>query len=73
MKPLLSRTMYIDPVMIVENYGVIGDRDKAFTWLEKAASEGSAFFFYIKVDPSFDPIRCDPRFAAMVKRLGFPE
>jgi hypothetical protein len=47
-----SRTMYIDPATIAEYYGVIGDRDKAFAWLEKAASERSAFFLYIPSVPT---------------------
>lgn len=67
-----SRTTYVDPANIAESYGLLGDKENAFAWLEKAASEKSAFINYIKVDPSYDPIRSDPRFTALVKRMGLP-
>jgi eukaryotic-like serine/threonine-protein kinase len=68
-----SRTTYVDPANIAESYGLLGDRENVFGWLEKAASEKSAFINYIKVDPSYDPVRSDPRFAALLKRMGLPQ
>jgi len=68
-----ARTSYIDPALIASNFAISGDKDNAFLWLEKAASERSAFFQYLKVDPSYDPIRSDPRFAALLKRMGLPQ
>ena len=68
-----SRTAYIDPALIATNYAIAGDKDQAFAWLEKAAAEHSAFFQYIKADPSYDPIRSDPRFAALLKRMGLSQ
>ena len=68
-----SRTAYIDPALIATNYSIAGDKDKAFLWLDKAAAEHSAFFQYIKADPSYDPIRSDPRFAALLKRMGLSQ
>ena len=68
-----SRTTYIDPALIATNYAIIGEKDQAFAWLEKAAAERSAFFQYLKVDPSYDSIRSDARFAALLKRMGLPQ
>jgi serine/threonine protein kinase len=64
------RTTYLDPDLIAGNFAIAGDKENAFVWLEKAAAERSAYFQYLKVDPSLDPIRSDPRFAALLKRMG---
>ena len=68
-----SRTSYLDPALIGANYAIIGEKDRALAWLEKAAAERSAFLQYLKVDPSYDPIRSDPGFAALLKRMGLPQ
>lgn len=64
---------YVDPW----NYGVIysglGDRDAAFRWLEKAYRQRSYWIFALKVAPIFDPLHSDPRFSAMVQRLGLDQ
>jgi len=46
----------------------LGDRDKAFEWLEKACEE--RFVIEIKVDAQFDPLRSDPRFADLLRRMN---
>lgn len=53
-------------------YARMGDREKAFEWLNKAADEKSRAVVLTKADPQADPLRSDPRFAALVKRLGLP-
>jgi len=67
-----SRSVYVDPANIAANFAIAGDKDSTFAWLEKAASEKSAFLAYLKVDPSFDGVRSDPRFTALLKRMGLP-
>jgi TolB-like protein/DNA-binding winged helix-turn-helix (wHTH) protein/Tfp pilus assembly protein PilF len=49
-----------------------GDKDKAFEWLNRACDEHSMEVYAIAVDPDFDPIRSDPRFAAVLHRIGLP-
>lgn len=46
-----------------------GDADRAFHWLERAYERRHTFLMFLKVDPRWDPIRSDPRFAAMVARV----
>ena len=53
-------------------YGALGDKDRAFEWLEKGFREREAFMPFLKVDPGFDPLRSDPRFADLLRRLRFP-
>ena len=51
-------------------YGALGDRNKAFAWLEKAYDEHDPELTYIKVGPRFDPLRQDPRFQEVLHRIG---
>jgi TolB-like protein/Flp pilus assembly protein TadD len=59
---------------MVALYALVGDKDKAFTWLDKAydAREGAAITL-LKCDPYFENLRGDPRFSAMLRRMGLPE
>jgi TolB-like protein/DNA-binding SARP family transcriptional activator len=61
---------YIDPTHIALLRGAVGDLDEAFVWLERAYRERSILIAYMGVDPLFDSMRGDPRFAAMLTRLG---
>jgi adenylate cyclase len=54
-------------------YAALGDKGKAFAELEKAFEERDYFMPRIKVDPTMDSLRDDPRFKAMLKRLNLPE
>ena len=53
-------------------YASLGERDKAFAELEIAFEQRDFFAPRLKVDPFMDPLRDDPRFAALVKRLNLP-
>ena len=47
----------------------LGDVDEAFQWLETAVQEGASGLIFLTVHPRLDPIRHDPRYAALVARL----
>ena len=51
----------------------LGDTDRTFVWLEKAFDERSPFLAFLKVHPLFDPVRSDPRFQSLLRRMDFPE
>jgi TolB-like protein/DNA-binding winged helix-turn-helix (wHTH) protein len=48
----------------------LGDKEEAFRWLEKAYEERPNWIPWIKVDPSLDSLRSDPRFTALLRRMG---
>ncbi|NYF80242.1 TPR end-of-group domain-containing protein [Granulicella arctica] len=53
-------------------YAGLGDKDGAFGWLEKAFAAHDKGLTYLKIDPCMDPLRSDPRFQDLVRRVGFP-
>jgi len=66
----LAARQYVAPSAIAEIYMGLGDRDDAFHWLQKAFEDRSDALAYAKVDPAFDSLRSDPRWALLLKRLG---
>jgi DNA-binding winged helix-turn-helix (wHTH) protein/TolB-like protein len=56
---------------LVEAYTHLGDKDQAFLWLHRAAEERHPAMASLSVDPDFDSLRSDPRFAELLSRLGF--
>ncbi len=68
----LSKQRYVSPADIGVLHGDLGEKDEAFQWLEKAYEERSNFLINLKVDPVFDSLRSDPRFAALLARMGLP-
>ena len=69
----LNRTRYVTPAAFVNVYIGLGDKDKAFEWLEKAFQERSNYVAYLKVFPIADPLRSDSRFADLLRRVGLPQ
>jgi TolB-like protein/DNA-binding winged helix-turn-helix (wHTH) protein len=53
-------------------YGLVGDKDQAFAWLERAFAERNAALTDLNVDPIWDSLRDDPRFKDLVRRVGLP-
>ena len=50
----------------------LGNVDSAFEWMEKAYQERAGLLVFLQVEPIFDPLRSDPRFADLLRRLQFP-
>jgi TolB-like protein/Tfp pilus assembly protein PilF len=65
-----SRTGYVPAGAFVNAYLGLGDNEQAFAALEQAYKEKSALLQWVKVHPYFDPIRGDPRFQDLVRRVG---
>jgi serine/threonine protein kinase/tetratricopeptide (TPR) repeat protein len=51
----------------------LGEKDKAFEWLERAYQQHSRMMTWLKVDPRFDSLRQDSRFHDLVRRVGMPD
>jgi TolB-like protein len=63
-----------DPFEIAANYSLLGDRENAFLWLNRAYAEREKLgggMLTIQVDPAFDNIRSDPRYTTLLRRMGF--
>jgi tetratricopeptide (TPR) repeat protein len=50
----------------------LGERQRALDYLEKAYSSDSEWLGYLKYDRTFDSLRREPRFQALLKKLNFP-
>jgi tetratricopeptide (TPR) repeat protein len=69
----LSEHRYVPATDTALIYAGLGDKDKAFAWLDKAYEEHSFSLSNLKVEPRFDPLRSDPRFADLLRSIGFPQ
>ncbi len=65
-----ARTKYFAGDSIAEIYVALGERDEAFRWLERAIDEHSAPLEGLAVRPEFRPLHGDPRFTALLRRIG---
>jgi TolB-like protein/Tfp pilus assembly protein PilF len=62
---------YIDPALLVNIYIGLGEKEEAFTWLEKAYEARSCMWMpWLKVEPRFDRLRSDPRFTALLQKMN---
>jgi serine/threonine protein kinase/tetratricopeptide (TPR) repeat protein len=68
-----SKRHYADPARIAYSYAALGDRDQTFAWLEKAYAEKSNQLGYVKTVSNMDNLRSDPRYAALLKKMGLPQ
>lgn len=69
----LSKTQYVSPIVLAILPMLLGDLDTAFELIEKALEDKANALVYLNVEPFFDPLRADPRFAELIKKMGFPE
>jgi TolB-like protein/Tfp pilus assembly protein PilF len=66
-----SKKIYRSPIIIAQEYIALGDKNEAIAWLEKAFAEEEPRLADLKVSPFFDPLRSDPRFTDLLRRIGF--
>jgi TolB-like protein/DNA-binding winged helix-turn-helix (wHTH) protein/Tfp pilus assembly protein PilF len=67
----LSRRTYSAPFQSAMIHVGLGDHDRAFALLEKAYEARSWYLTWLKVEPTLDPLRKDPRYADLMRRVGF--
>ncbi len=57
-------------VDIAADYALLGEKDKAFEWLDRAVRDREGALMYLKVDDRFDALRSDPRLKNVVRSVG---
>ncbi len=67
-----SKESFVPALFVALVYAGLEDKGQAFTWLEKAYEERFNRLAYLKVDALWDPLRSDPRFADLLRRVGIP-
>ena len=65
-----AKTAYVPAYLVARVYLGSGENDRVFEWLDKACEERYGYLAYLNVDPVFDSIRSDARFAELVRRVG---
>ena len=70
LKEQAQRSRYTDPYRFVPLYARLGEKDQAFTWLEKAYENRSFNLNALKIDPLLVGLRSDPRFTDLLRRVG---
>lgn len=69
----LAEAQYVPSMEIAQVLLGLGDKDRAFQWLDQALGERDDHFLRTEYLPLFDPIRDDPRFVELVRRVGLPD
>ena len=67
------KTGYSSAYLIAELYADLGDKDRAFRWLNTAYQERDWWLVGLKNNFLFDPLRSDPRYADLLRRIGLPQ
>jgi serine/threonine-protein kinase len=67
-----AKERYVNPAIFAALHANLGESDLAFQWLERAVEERTTWILPLKLWPELEPIRSDPRFAALVQRLKIP-
>ncbi len=68
-----QRKEYVSPISFAQVFIGLGDIDQAFEWLDRTLDERNRAVLFLKQDPMYDPLRSDPRFDDLLRRIGFPE
>ena len=69
---VLKSRPYVSPVDIATIYSGLGEPDRAFEWLERAVVGRAYGLVFVPTDPRFEPLRSDPRFTVLVRKVGLP-
>ena len=69
----LSADRWLDPAYVAFIYWALRDKERTFQWFERAYEERSGSLAYLNMSVFFDPLRSDPRFHSLLRRMNFPE
>ncbi|MEP7363112.1 MAG: tetratricopeptide repeat protein [Acidobacteriota bacterium] len=68
----LSRTQYVCPFEVAVAFASLGEKDEAFAWMRRGIAERADCMVHLRSEPWVAPLRSDPRYAALIKEVGFP-
>ncbi len=66
----MSKRQYVSPAYISAAWAGVNDREKVFSWAQKAVEQHAALLVRLKVEPVLDPVRDDPRYKSLMERVG---
>ncbi|MEP7336213.1 MAG: protein kinase, partial [Acidobacteriota bacterium] len=66
----VAASTYVPPFYLAMITANLGDKDRAFAWLEKAYQERSGWMPWLKLEPLFEGLRTDARFSDLLRRIG---
>jgi len=66
----IAKQRYVPAYSFAMVYAGLRDNDRAFQWLERSYEDHAYDLAYLKVDPEFDSLHSDPRFADLLRRVG---
>src|SRR5262245_41350437 len=66
----LARQRYVSPYEIATIFAGLGEQDQSFEWLARACEERAGRLFFLRVDPYWDNLRPNPRFADLLQSVG---
>ena len=64
-----AKYAYVSSIHFAVLHAQLGQNDKAFAWLEKALEERQPWLGQLQFDPQFEPLRSDPRFSDLIRRI----
>ena len=69
----IEKSQYVIHGFLAAILGALGDKDQAFVELDKSIEQRDSWIKWIKSDPMFDPLRDDPRFKVILKRMNLSQ
>jgi tetratricopeptide (TPR) repeat protein len=68
-----AKSGFVSPYSIARLYADLGDKEHAFEWLNTAYQEHDTGLINLRTDFTLDSLRSDPRYAELVRKIGFPQ
>jgi TolB-like protein/Flp pilus assembly protein TadD len=70
---ILAKQRYVSPAASMVVYLGMGEKEEALEWLEKCYADRDTQTWFLKVDPLYDSLRKEPRFQALLKKVGLDQ
>jgi tetratricopeptide (TPR) repeat protein len=67
----VAKDQYVSPILLAAGHMALGERDKAFAYLGEAYELGVGDMIFLAVEPTWAPLREDPRFGGLIKRVEY--